>query len=307
MKYSIIAASLALFSINHVSATSQLDDPDDLTLQQPDTVLCVKNAHNVVITETSDGICLDVFGEGNDSTYHSTCAIAYDNNAVIKSHQSFSMPLSLKVNRCNNVLGFLQGLHFGFTGAIDAPAAMNTQMGKSFEIGIDNIAYFAHKFGPSKRNAIQVGVGVNWRNYRMTGDNRFDLVDGNTIITDYPADTDGKFSRIKAFSLSFPIAYSYTSPVKALGKSNLGFKFSAFFNWNSHASMLTQYVNADGEKVKENYDRIGHRKFSIDMQLGVQVACGVCLYVKYSPYHFFKSSTTSPKFQTISTGISFGF
>ena len=65
--------------------------------------------------------------------------------------------------------------------------------------------------------------------------------------------------------------------------------------------------NTDGDKVKENYDRIGHRKFSIDLQLGVQVACGVCLYVKYSPYEFFKSSITSPKFQTISTGISFGF
>lgn len=196
-----------------------------------------------------------------------------------------------------------QGLHFGFTGAIDAPAEMNTQMGKSFEIGVDNLIYYGHSFGASGRNMIQVGMGINWRNYRMTGENRFDMDGDNVLVTGYPEDAEGKFSRIKVFSLTFPIAYSYRTPVKALGKSNLGFKLSAMLNWNSHASMLTQYVLADGSKVKEKYDRIGQRKFSVDIQLGVQVAPAVCLYVKYTPFDLFKSGTTSPKFQTISTGV----
>lgn len=307
MKKYILAASFAVITTGTVSAAKSYDGIDDYTTQEVDTVLCVKNANKVVITENPDGINLEVDGEGNDTTYHTTCAIAYDNNAVIKTHQSFAMPLSLKVNRSNNIIGMLQGVHFGFTGAIDAPTEMNTQMGKSFEIGIDNIIYYAHKFGASRRNAIQVGMGVNWRNYRMTGDNRFDMVGGDAIITDYPAGTDGKFSRIKVFSLTFPVAYTYYSPIKALGNSKLGFKLSALFNWNSHASILTQYVDADGVKVKENYDKIGHRKFSIDVMLGVQVACGVSLYVKYSPYDLFKSGTASPKFQTISTGIALGF
>jgi len=272
-----------------------------------DTVLHVKNASAVVITENASGVSVDVKGLENDEAFHTTCDIPYEKDGVIKTHQSFSMPLSLMLSRSQDVIGMFQGLHFGFTGAVDAPSEMNTQMGKSFEIGIDNLIFYGHQFGPSGRSMIQVGMGINWRNYRMTGDNRFDMSDGNVIITGYPEDTEGNFSRVKVFSLTFPIAYSYRTPVKALGKSHLGFKLAAMLNWNSHASMLTQYLIEDGTKVKENHDRIGHRKFSVDVQLGVQVAPAVCLYVKYTPFDLFKSGTSSPKFHTISTGVSLGF
>ena len=70
--------------------------------------------------------------------------------------------------------------------------------------------------------------------------------------------------------------------------------------------MLTKYELADGTKVKENYDHIGHQKFSIDMMLSVQVAPSINLYFKYTPYNLFKSGSGSPEFQTISTGIAIG-
>lgn len=303
IKYTLTAAIAAMTA---TAASAATDTPDTIT-QPVDTVLSVKNANSVVITENPNGVSVDVKGLENDSDFHTTYTLPYDNNSVIKSRQSFVMPFGLRVNQCDDMVVMLQGLHFGFTGAVNAPAEMNTQMGKSFEIGIDNLILYAHKFGPSGRNMVRVGMGINWRNYRMTGENRFDMADGNAVITGYPEGADGKFSRIKVFSLSFPVAYTYISPVKALGNSHLGFKAAAFFNWNSHASMLTKYELADGTKVKENYDRIGHRKFSIDFMVAVQVAPEISLYFKYSPYDLFKSNTASPKFQTISTGISFGF
>lgn len=303
IKYTLTAAIAAMTA---TAASAATDTPDTVT-QPVDTVLCVKNANSVIITENTAGVSVDVRGVENDSEFQTSYTLAYDNNSVIKSRQSFAMPFSLKVDRCNDIVGMLQGVHFGFTGAVDAPSQMNTQMGKSFEIGIDNIIFYGHKFGASKRNMLSVGMGVNWRNYRMTGENRFDMDNGNAVIIGYPEDADGKFSRIKVFSLTFPVSYTYYSPVKALGNSYLGFKLSALLNWNSHASMLTVYELADGTKVKENYDRIGQRKFSIDVMLGVQIAPAVSLYFKYSPYDLFKSDTASPKFQTISTGIALGF
>lgn len=302
-KYILAAAFVSLVGVTAFAAQFE----DESNVQPADTVLHVKNAEVVVITENAAGVSVDVKGIEGDNGFQTSCSLPYDNNSVIKSHQNFSMPFNLSVNRCSNLIGMLQGVHFGFTGAVDAPAAMDTQMGKSFEIGIDNIIFYGHKFGTSKRNMVQVGMGVNWRNYRMTGMNRFDMVDGNVVVTGYPEDADGKFSRVKVFSLCFPIAYTYYSPVKALGKSHLAFKLSAVLNWNSHASMLTQYELADGTKVKENYDRIGQRKFSVDVMLGVQVAPAIGLYFKYSPYDVFKSDTASPKFRTISTGITLGF
>lgn len=301
MKKYILALSAAVFS----AAAAAASTPD--VTEPADTLLYVRNASRVVITESIDGVNVNVKGSGNDDNFQTSCSLPYENDAVIKTHQSFSMPLSLMLSRSHDMIGLFQGLHFGFTGAIDAPSAMDTQMGKSFEIGIDNLIFYGHSFGPSGRNMIQVGMGINWRNYRMTGENRFDMDGDNVVITGYPEDAEGKFSRVKVFSLTFPISYSYSTPVKAIGKSNLGFKVSALLNWNSHASMLTHYQLADGTKVKENYDRIGQRKFSVDIQLGVQVAPAVCLYVKYSPFDLFKSGTASPKFQTISTGVSLGF
>lgn len=300
-KYMLALAAATL------SSAAAFADTADVVAEPVDTVLHVKNVNTVVITESASGVSVEVKGIGDDDAFQTTCDIPYEKDGVIKTHQSFSMPLSLVLSRSQDILGMFQGLHFGFTGAIDAPAEMNTQMGKSFEIGVDNLIYYGHRFGASGRNMVQVGVGINWRNYRMTGKNRFDMDGDNVLVTSYPEDAEGKFSRIKVFSLTFPIAYSYRTPVKALGKSNLGFKLSAMLNWNSHASMLTQYVLADGSKVKEKYDRIGQRKFSVDIQLGVQVAPAVCLYVKYTPFNLFKSGTTSPKFQTISTGVSLGF
>lgn len=300
----MLAASIALAT--SLSAAALPSNPDNVT-EPVDTVLCVKNADCVIITENANGVSVDVKGIEKDSDFQTSYTLPYDKNSIIKSHQSFAMPFSLRVNQCNDLVAMINGLHFGFTGAVDGPDAMNTQMGKSFEIGIDNIIMYAHKFGASKRNAISVGMGVNWRNYRMTGENRFDMVDGRAVVTEYPEGADGKFSRIKVFSLSFPVAYTYISPVKALGKSQLGFKFATFFNWNSHASMLTKYELADGTKVKENYDRIGQHKFSIDFMVAVQVAPAISIYCKYSPYDVLKSSHSSLKFQTISTGISLGF
>lgn len=273
-----------------------------------DTVLNLKNAQKVIVTENSDGVNVEIKGLNDDAEFQTSCNIPYDKNSVIKTHQSYTMPMSLYMSINQDIIGLMQGLHFGFVGDVDAPAAMDTQMGKSFEIGIDNIIFYGYRFGSTHhRNMISVGMGVNWRNYRMTGMNRFDMDGDNAVITGYPEGADPKYSRIKAFSLSFPVSYTYYSPVRMLAKGCLAFKLSAILNWNSHASMLTGYELTDGTKVKENYDKIGQRKFTVDLQLGVQVAPAVGLYVKYTPMDFFKSSTASPKFQTISTGITLGF
>lgn len=300
-RYILVAAATLLVATFAARA-------NDNTVTQPcDTVLSVKNAEKVIITESASGVNVEVKGIESDPEFQTSCAIPYEKDGVIKTHQSFKMPMSMYLSRSKDFVGMIQGLHFGFVGAVDAPAEMNTQMGKSFEIGLDNIIFYGHCFGHNNRNMIQVGMGINWRNYRMTGMNRFNMEDGNVFISGYPEGADGKFSRIKAFSLSFPIAYTYYSPIKAIGKSRLGFKLAAILNWNSHASMLTQYELADGTKVKENFDKIGQRKFTVDVQLSVQVAHATALYIKYTPMDFFKSSVNAPKFQTISTGITLGF
>lgn len=297
---SVVAATLLTAAFTMQAKENNVTEPVD-------TLLSVKNVEKIIITENASGVNVEVKGMESDHEFQTSCAIPYEKDGVIKTHQSFTMPMSLYMSRSKDYVGMIQGLHFGFVGAVDAPSQMDTQMGKSFEIGIDNIIFYGYRFGNNKCHMLQVGVGVDWRNYRMTGMNRFNMEDGAVFISGYPEDADGKFSRIKVFSLSFPVAYTYYSPVRAIGKSRLGFKLSAILNWNSHASILTQYELADGTKVKENFDKIGQRKFTVDLQLAVQVAPAIALYVKYTPMDFFKSSTVAPRFQTISSGITLGF
>lgn len=299
MKKYILAAAFAIMSATAVMAADDNTEPND-------TVLNVDTVYRVVVTESPAGLNVELNGTGADSTYTASYNVPYESNTTIKSHQNFTMPFSLRAanSRSSVVLGL--NPHFGFTGAVGAPAGMDTQMGKSFEIGLGEIIGFQYCLGAHNQNILSVGMGVNWRNYRMTGMSRFDMDNGAVVVTDYPEDVNARFSRIKVFSLTFPISYSYTTPIKAIGKTNLGFRLSGILNYNSHASMLTRYDLADGTKVKENYDRIGQNKFSIDFRLSVHIADYVNLYFTYSPYNVLKSGNGSPQFNTISTGISFG-
>ncbi|MDE6317556.1 MAG: hypothetical protein K2L73_04060 [Muribaculaceae bacterium] len=299
MKKYILAAAFAIMSATAVMAADDNKEPND-------TVLNVDTVYRVVVTESPAGLNVELNGTGADSTYTASYNVPYENNTTIKSHQNFTMPFGLRSASRQLTIGMVRDLHFGFTGAVGAPDAMDTQMGKSFEIGIGELIFFENCFGPSKRNALSVGMGINWRNYRMTGMNRFDMADDGVVVTDYPEDVIARYSRIKVFSLTFPVSYAYNSPIKAIGKSTLGFKVSGILNYNSHASMLTRYDLADGTKVKENYDRIGQRKFSIDIRLAVRIAPAVNLYFSYSPYNVLKSGHGSPQFNTISTGVSIG-
>lgn len=298
MKKYILAAIAAVASAA-CFAQSQATEPAD-------TILAVKNADKVIITENASGVDVNISGLAGDPDFHTTSHIGYADNGVVKSSQNFAMPLGVISSSESNYIGAPSGLHFGFCGAVDAPDAMNTQMGKSFEVGIDEILFYGRFLDKAHHHYITVGVGVNWRNYRMTGENRFVVNEGNVSVEGYPEGVDGKFSRIKMFSLGFPVMYHYDSPIKGIGNSHLGFQIGAVLNWNSHASMLTQWEQPDGTKVKEKTDRVGQRKFTVDLKFAVRLAPAVGIYFKYCPMDMFKSSTSSPRFQTISTGLIVG-
>ena len=55
---------------------------------------------------------------------------------------------------------------------------------------------------------VSIGMGFDWRNYRVTNHKMF-AKDGRGIITmqDYPEGVEPKFSRIHTFSLSVPLKY----------------------------------------------------------------------------------------------------
>ena len=96
------------------------------------------------------------------------------------------------------------GLGFGFLNALNAPSQMDVDMSASKEIFF-NLFYYGRKY--NNRHRLGIGLGFNWKNYRMTVYNRFEKDGLNIIISPYPTGADINFSRLRVFSVAFPLEY----------------------------------------------------------------------------------------------------
>lgn len=194
------------------------------------------------------------------------------------------------------------GVGFGFCSALNAPEAAGLEMGKSFEVSWFHILALeaTNRFG----NSFSLGIGLDWRNYRTTLGNSFELTNGHVDLAAKNDDDEAnlRFSRIKIFSLQFPLLYTQRLPVR-LTNCDLKLSFGPIFNVNTHASVMTSWRNhPDNSEYKSN--GVNARKLTIDLFASLRVFTGCCLYVRYSPYNVL-TGNTGINFQSLSTGMLF--
>lgn len=294
LSYILTAAIILATSVPVLSAQNSVENPDTLMIvQNPDRVIVREDSHQFTV----EAVTNSADGEEQIETF----VLEYPKNSVVKSSQRFVLPFG---ERHNNglVISALGGLHFGFDG-VAGHDRIATEMGKSFEIGISNVLAVRYAFNPN--NDFGVGVGVNWRNYRMTGTQTCMTVnDGYLVQVPYDQDIEGKYSRIKVFSVGFPITYSHQFPFRAIGKANFSVRVGVILNWNSHASLATRWIDEQGRRATYTTDHIGHRKFTVDGYIECGIAPATSIYFKCSPQTLFDKGR-GPQFHTFSTGISF--
>lgn len=293
---------IALFTLASGSALAE-----DLH-QEADTVMMIRNARSVVLTESANGAELTVRGTADDPDFLSTFNIVNPQNAVVTTKQRFNPPVITVANidpDCRrDAIDLFGGLHAGFCTPLGAPAGLDVEMGKSYEIGIDRLISYRITDHRSK-SSLSIGMGVNWRNYRMTGNTRF-IADesGNVSFGPFPEGTESRYSRIKVFSLSFPLTWYQPTRIRTVGKSFLTFRAGAILNWNSHASVVSCWNESNGESAKHGTKNVAQRKFTVDIYGAVGIIYGVGFYVKYSPMSLFEKGK-GPDVTTFSTGVTF--
>lgn len=288
-----------------IAATAQ-------NVEEPDTVLNVENVSKVVVTESPAGLGLNVFGKEGDENYQVSFRQDYGDGLRVRTHQEFDNPRFLNsglLRRRGKYPNFdivmFRMVNFGFVDAVDAPQAMDVSMGKSYEIGMSNL--IAGECNITPYNILGVGFGVNWTNYRMTGNNCFTKHDGAVTVDRYPDDVEGRFSRLKIFSMRFPVYYiHYFKGVKLLGRSHLGVRLEASFNYNSHGSLKTVWIDAEGRDATYKTNSIGQRKFTVDFTATVKFLPWVGVYARYSPMDVLADGR-GPAFTSFTTGLCLGF
>ena len=268
--------------------------------EMPDTLMLTHNPATTVITEKSNGFTVTVINDDSTTTVYQK---EFSQNSNIKSRQYDSVfsetifnegVIGLKAgSRHWNVI--TGGIGIGLVYPSGQPSGMGLQWNKSFEISWVNalaVEYVNRGFG------VSLGLGFDWRNYKMTIIHRMNLNGEGGIKPDVdPEEVEPRSSRIKVFSLGIPLLIS-----QKFGRSGMGVTAGAILNFNTHASLKTDYRTANGNEIEEYAEGFHHRRITVDLFGCLQFwkSCG--LYVRYSPQSVLQGHN-SPQFRPLSAGI----
>lgn len=266
----------------------------------PDTLMKVSDAHRVIITESPEGLNYTIQGSDADSSLVFSYTQPYSPNSRVHSKQSkefhFGNSASLGNSRWDI---FTAGLGLGMISATGAPAGMQLEMGKSFEI---NWLYaLGVRYRTTWNADLSLGMGFAWRNYRSTvAPLRMVSGDMNVGFEPWAEGSTGRHTAIKVFTMQFPLMYTQLTNVKIFG-NRLKASAGAVLNVSTYASVKNGWTDTDGQSVRECFHGVGQRKATVDF-IGVVGTQPLSVYLRYSPQSVL-AGNTSPRFKSLSVGL----
>lgn len=128
----------------------------------------------------------------------------------------------------------------------------------------------------SRMSTLSWGVGVDWKNFAMSGRSAMIKDDsGKILIMPYPEKSDPKMSKLRIASVMLPLYYSC-----AFGRG-WGFTLGPVLNFNAYSSIVNKY-SIDGEKQKDKYKKVHCNTFTVDLVYQLNIR-DITLFVKYCP------------------------
>ncbi|MDD6777755.1 MAG: hypothetical protein PUD91_01790 [Bacteroidales bacterium] len=266
-----------------------------------DTIRVIEGAHRLVLTENSQGVTVTVTGKDDEPGFSYSYQSQFSPDATVHtSQQSNNWRLTLPFSRRAKPTSkyphsacIVGGLAFG---GVSVPG-ISSKMRTSWEIMLLNAIAFEHRFTPNSR--LSIGIGIDWRNYRLDENLRFSQADNGAIsISTYGEEVSKPLSRIKTFSWLVPAIYQQRL------YRDFWLNAGAILSINSHASLLTRYHNAQG-KHEQSSDNIRQNVITCDFLASINYSW-LGFYVKYSPCHVLRSST-GLEFRSLSAGLILAF
>lgn len=244
--------------------------------------------------------------EGDNSFDYQNTIQLIDSNYVSTETYNKSlwdlMPFGKKKDcekRGNMQFALIASFSVGFTTAVGAADGVNIPVGPSWEFMWD-IAQIQVRPWKERNHYFYTRFGLDWRNYRMTDQNRFvEQPDGRIVTTPYPQGSNPDFSRIKVLSLTVPFTYGFFPFKQGLFR---GFEIGPVLNFNVYSSIKTRY-SIDGEKQKDITKGLHRNPVTVDLMVKLQMKY-FNIYAKYSPCNVLETAY-GPKFRSVSFGVGF--
>lgn len=187
-------------------------------------------------------------------------------------------------------------LSFGFITGINQDDGVSINMGQSYEIEWGDV--ISGKIRVGRKDFLRLGMGFDWRNYRMTDRMFVKDNDGKISSQDYPAGTEPKFSRIHTFSLSIPLKYYHYFNKK------IYFAVGPELYFTPWGSLKTKYY--ENREIQKITARNIHEN-TVSIGVGAEVNIHhIGIYYKYNPFDVLNSSF-GPKFSSMTAGLKITF
>ena len=271
-----------------------------------DTLVIEKPQRVTIITGVSLQSIRVKGKEGDNSFDYQNTIQLIDSNYVSTETYNKSlwdlMPFGKKKDcekRGNMQFALIASFSVGFTTAVGAADGVNIPVGPSWEFMWD-IAQIQVRPWKERNHYFYTGFGLDWRNYRMTDQNRFvEQPDGRIVTTPYPQGSNPDFSRIKVLSLTVPFTYGFFPFKQGLFR---GFEIGPVLNFNVYSSIKTRY-RIDGEKQKDITKGLHRNPVTVDLMVKLQMKY-FNIYAKYSPCNVLDTAY-GPKFRSVSFGVGF--
>ncbi len=280
--------NLILMAAMMVATITQAAEPGD--------TVTVNKAQKVTIVNNDSLLHVEVNGTENAPEYHYEATLRntdgnYESSSV---GNLFNFNIGGKPNKKTNGQSLYDSnLRFfiGFNGATGNSDVVNTKLWRGANIGT-YIDWGIHPWRNGHR--FSMGLGVEWKNYRMTGHRQFvKTANGTTKVDPLGEAIEPKFSRIKTFSVIVPLMYTYE-------KRQWGFSVGAIVDFTTHSSIKTRY-RLDGKKYKQTYKDTHPNTPTVDL-VATFINPVIDVYVKYNPCDVLDTQY-GPKFHSLSLGV----
>lgn len=241
-----------------------------MSAQSIDTVRVIDQPDRVVITQTSNGVRVNVVD--SVSNYSFTVNRESDDWEL-----NFPYNLSFTKDKSSHWSIIMNGFYMG--GGISHSWNM---INNSFEIGLLNIA--AVNYSSNHGQDISLGIGIHHRSYSLKRPNMLMVGDNDNVVstTLYPDNVEIKdrSSNLNLWTWQFPLLFR-----QKIYKS-FAIRLGGIMNWNYKAHADNHYIIGNS-KYNISQHGLKQNKITFDLIAGLTLS-HTGIYCRFSPNEVFK-------------------